>query len=68
MHYALSVDLPDSGTHIDARAELTVFRRAPADSLRLDLVGLRVDSVLVNGVAAAAAPAMSPASTASTTT
>jgi len=47
-NYDISIDVPDSGTTIGARAELTVVRQAPADTLRLDFVGLRVDSVLVN--------------------
>jgi aminopeptidase N len=51
--YDLTLDLPDTGSHIEGRAELTVRRLAPADTLRLDLVALHVDSVLVAGRAAA---------------
>jgi len=46
--YAITLDLPQRGASIDGRAILTVRRWAPVDTLVLDLVGLRVDSVLVN--------------------
>ncbi|HEX5438504.1 MAG TPA: M1 family metallopeptidase [Gemmatimonadaceae bacterium] len=48
LHYDLGIDLPDTGATINARAVLTVMRTARADSLRLDLIGLHVDSVLVD--------------------
>ena len=48
LDYALSVDLPDSGNRIEGRAVLTVRRTARTDTLVLDLLSLRVDSVLVN--------------------
>ena len=47
--YAITLDLPDRGASIDGRAVLSVRRSAPVDTLVLDLVSLRVDSVLVNG-------------------
>lgn len=47
--YALTLDLPDRGPVIDGRAVLAVRRSAAVDTLVLDLVGLRVDSVLVDG-------------------
>src|SRR5213083_3821752 len=47
LDYALSLDLPDSGHRIEGRAVLTVRRTARIDTLVLDLLSLRVDSVLV---------------------
>ncbi|GAC1652441.1 MAG: M1 family metallopeptidase [Gemmatimonadaceae bacterium] len=44
--YQVTLNFPDTGRAIDARAVLTVDRRAPLDTLALDLVGLSVDSVL----------------------
>lgn len=49
VHYDITLDLPDTGAAIEGRAVLTVRRLAPVDTLRLDLVALRVDSVLVAG-------------------
>lgn len=49
LHYELSLDLPESGNAIEGRAVLTLRRLAPVDSLTLDLIALRVDSVLVEG-------------------
>src|SRR5574338_639095 len=46
--YAITLDLPDRGATIDGRAVLAVRRWSPVDTLVLDLVGLRVDSVLVD--------------------
>ncbi|HUQ80679.1 MAG TPA: M1 family metallopeptidase [Gemmatimonadaceae bacterium] len=46
--YAITLDLPDRGPLIDGRAVLAIRRTAPGDTLVLDLVALRVDSVLVN--------------------
>lgn len=48
LDYHFTVTLPDSGHRVSAAAVLTVARGAPADTLALDLVGLSVDSVLVN--------------------
>ena len=47
--YAVTLDLPDRGASIDGRATLSIRRSAPLDTLVLDLVSMRVDSVLVNG-------------------
>ncbi len=49
LHYDLTVELPDSGVAIGGRAVLTVGRTAPVDTLVLDLIGMRVDSVRVEG-------------------
>ena len=46
--YAITLDLPQRGASIDGRAVLSVRRWAAVDTLVLDLVGLRVDSVLVD--------------------
>src|SRR5687768_4756940 len=51
--YAITLDLPDRGSVIEGRAVLAVRRSAPVDTLVLDLVSLRVDTVLVNGQAVA---------------
>ena len=51
--YAITLDLPDRGGAIEGRAVLAVRRSAPVDTLVLDLVGLRVDSVLVDNRAVA---------------
>jgi len=48
LDYALFLDLPDSGSRIEGRAVLTVRRTARTDTLVLDLVRLRVDSVFVD--------------------
>jgi aminopeptidase N len=47
--YDLTLDLPDSGRVIRGTAILTVRRTADADTLTLDLVQLRVASVMVDG-------------------
>ncbi|MGH7663775.1 MAG: M1 family metallopeptidase [Gemmatimonadaceae bacterium] len=47
--YSLHYDLPREGHRIAGRAELAVRRTAATDSLILDLIRLRVDSVLVAG-------------------
>jgi len=52
--YAFTIDLPDTGTLLRARATVTFHRAAAADTLALDLVGLTVDSVGRWGGAAAA--------------
>src|SRR5437762_13908163 len=49
LDYALSVDLPDSGTRIEGRAVLTVRRTARKDTLVLAPLTLTVDSVLLDG-------------------
>ena len=46
--YGITLDLPDRGASIEGRAVLSVRRWAPVDTLVLDLVALRVDSVLVD--------------------
>ena len=48
-NYDLTLDLPASGNTIAGRADLTVVRRAPADTLVLDLLDLRVSRVLLGG-------------------
>ena len=49
LHYRFAITIPDSGQHVDGVATLTVMRRRPADTLALNLVGLQVDSVRVDG-------------------
>jgi len=51
--YAITLDLPDRGAAIQGRAVLAVRRSAAVDTLVLDLVALRVDSVLVDDRAVA---------------
>lgn len=48
LDYALTLDLPDRGASIDGRAVLAIRRFSPVDTLVLDLIALRVDSVLVD--------------------
>jgi aminopeptidase N len=48
LDYAITLDLPDRGASIDGRAVVTVRRLSPVDTLVLDLVALKVDSVLVD--------------------
>ena len=48
-NYDLSIDLPDSGKTIQGRAELTVVRKARADTLVLDLLDLKVKRVWLVG-------------------
>jgi aminopeptidase N len=50
--YALTIDLPDTGSTIHGSAVITVARVARADTLRLDLLDLDVDEVSVDGRAA----------------
>src|SRR5687768_8601403 len=47
--YDITLDLPDRGAAIDGRAVLAVRRSARVDTLVLDLVSLRVDSVFIDG-------------------
>ena len=47
--YSIAIDVPDSGATIHATTTLTVARTAPADTLVLDLLDLRVARVRVNG-------------------
>ena len=49
LDYDLSIALPDTGRVIEGRAVLTVLRTASVDTLVLDLLHLRVDTVLVEG-------------------
>ena len=51
LDYDITLDLPDRGNTIDGRAVLSIRRSAQVDTLVLDLVSLRVDSVLVNSQA-----------------
>jgi len=51
LHYAFDLNLPDRGRWIDGRAVITLKRKGAPDALMLDLVGMKVDSVLVNGTA-----------------
>ena len=48
LDYAYTLDLPDRGGAIEGRAVLAVRRTGTVDTLVLDLVSLRVDSVWVN--------------------
>ena len=48
LDYAITLDLPDRGASIGGRAVLAIRRFLPVDTLVLDLVALRVDSVLVD--------------------
>ena len=50
--YALTIDLPDTGSTIHGTALLTVARVAHADTLKLDLLDLDVSGVSVDGRAA----------------
>ena len=50
-HYDMAITVPVKGAEIRAIATLTVHRAPTVDTLRLDLIGLMVDSVLVNGLA-----------------
>ena len=49
LDYDLTIDVPESGRVVRGDATLTVLRRADAPTLALDLVGLTVRSVEVNG-------------------
>jgi aminopeptidase N len=48
LHYGFTIDLPDTGRSIRGSAEIMVRRYRPVSHLRLDLVGLKVDSVSFN--------------------
>jgi len=48
LDYQFTVDLPDTGAVIMGDARITLRRRAPADSLTLDLIGLDVQRVDVD--------------------
>src|ERR1051326_5714083 len=48
LDYAISIDLPDSGTVIRADAVLTVRHTMRVDTLTLDLRALRVDAVTID--------------------
>jgi aminopeptidase N len=47
--YALTIDLPDTGSTIRANAVLSVARTGKSDTLTLDLLDLAVDRVTVDG-------------------
>ena len=49
LDYDLTLLLPERGDSISGRAVLTVRRVTPVDTLVLDLLALRVDSVLADG-------------------
>ena len=49
LDYDLSLQLPERDKAVRGHAVLTVLRTAPLDTLVLDLVGLGVDSVTVDG-------------------
>ncbi|MBI3788952.1 MAG: M1 family metallopeptidase [Ignavibacteriales bacterium] len=49
MNYEFTLDLPDTGRSIEGYAAITLVRTAPATSLKLDLLKLRVETVWVNG-------------------
>jgi aminopeptidase N len=46
--YSITLDLPERGTSFEGRAVIAARRSAAIDNFVLDLVALRVDSVLVN--------------------
>ena len=46
--YAVSIDLPDSGSSINGDATLTVQRTGPVDTLTLDFLKLGVSRVTIN--------------------
>src|ERR1019366_4951448 len=48
-NYDLTLDLPEKGRTIEGRAELTIVRTAPADTLVLDLLDLAVKRVTLAG-------------------
>lgn len=50
--YAITMDLPDTGSTIHATAVITVARVMRSDTLRLDLLDLDVNRVTVDGSAA----------------
>jgi aminopeptidase N len=47
--YALTIDLPDTGSTIHGNAVLSLTRTAKSDTLSLDLLDLHVNSVTVDG-------------------
>lgn len=47
--YGLSITLPAEGREINAQATLSMARSLAVDTLRLDLIGMTVDRVSVNG-------------------
>jgi aminopeptidase N len=49
LDYALTLELPDTGSSIRGTATIRVQRTAPSDSLVLDLLDLSVSRALVNG-------------------
>jgi aminopeptidase N len=53
VHYDFALDLPDRGDVISGRAVISVRRTAAVDTLTLDLLALRVDTVMVNGASVA---------------
>lgn len=51
-HYALDLRYRVATNRLDGRAELTVEAREPVDELRLDLAGLKISQVSVDGAKA----------------
>lgn len=49
-HYDFTLSLPDTGATITGNAQITLRRLRDVQSVAVDLVDLRVDSVLVNGI------------------
>lgn len=49
LDYQISLSLPDRGNRISGVARLVFLRTRPTDTLVLDLVGMSVDQVSVNG-------------------
>src|SRR5687768_12181780 len=47
LNYDVSIALPDTGRVIEGRAVLTILMTAKVDTLVLDLLHLRIDTVLV---------------------
>ncbi|MFI5228125.1 MAG: M1 family metallopeptidase [Gemmatimonadales bacterium] len=47
--YAISIDLPDTGSTIHATTVITLSKMSSADTLRLDLLDLKVNHVSVDG-------------------
>jgi len=48
LNYKFTIQLPETGRHIDAHALITVRRSSALDNVVLDLVGLQVDTVWLN--------------------
>jgi aminopeptidase N len=53
LHYEMTIALPESGSRITGRADITLRRLAGTDTIVLDLLDLTVERVEVNGQVAA---------------